>query len=946
MPIDHINIEAFRNAQEFGAVGIDGGDVVSIKGSTPDKGGVRWIKNLGTYGLNIKKALTDARDAKVSTINKNINAIEAFKQSLVKTYGKHVSAEAAKPLKDLDLSKEPLTGRMVKQVLDNVEKAKTALVKDHIDALCYDSDGDVSGEFKHYCSNYLESKGWGPSSLSGVEFYEGIITSLKEHLQANVKAEPGIEDKISDIAEDALDGILEKMGQEVPFNRLDYIHTLKTSQGLTPKFDQMFEKAVGSSPYGHLIDEKARAGIVSSIEYSFRKYVPEEFSTGDLTPKQKYERMDAIVQGEIRKRLDAVTKLETFKSASPEIQAFVEKNKGLPGKLEAALDRAHAERGTVTKSECLEIFESYLAEENASKAETSTRIDHMCVMKGAYDDLLATDPTLEDFPCTVNKPMVEKLAGPIIEHVKQSEQSHQRALTDEDLCELAKTPIRKGLTEIMNSPNMTTLVSLTGGTEGKGPVRDLCVGLLGARLLSETIPREDIEAVVREAEKTVEGIMGKMTGEVGRLATALKTPGDTGPIFECIKSIQKHYVELPEGLDSHDKFVVYNSLLDKALGELDSRDVEALRTADIDCRDLGKQMLKQARKEGDEGTVFELGRNAFHAERGGLAGHGVAFRDLESPRLPSLSRLMISVGKQYVDGEILKTTARHLDGDPTVLGKGQFNTVFRGSYDNGTYQGVFKPVAWGGGTTSVPGQGIGIDQVNPNYHVRNVVSRDLERDLLGSGQLPGCRYARQGGKEGILMDFRPGTDRTQLDPTNPTLRREMIKLGFLDAFMGQIDRHGDNFTIQLDGNGGILGVTGIDNDLCLGGEKPEMDPNTGRIIYPGEPTGLDEHPQPKGVFATPYLPPVIERKDYDKYMAIKPADIDRVVKGRLSAKETEALKARVECIQGHLNVLEGSGRVLDADAPDFDTKFKQAYEEHANRFNCYLETPEIRATFE
>ena len=934
MPIDHINIESFQKAGQLDTIDIEGSQAVT-RGSSPKNGVAQWLGNLKTYKLNIGRAF---QDAKVININKNINAIEAFKQSVSKTYGTIMGSEVAKELRDIATQGKPLTGRMVSEALDNIEGRRLGTIGGHVTRTFCDKQGEFTAEFKNQCKSRLESLGMSPDSLKDDSMFKDISDAVKKDLIDTVKMTDDIDKQLTELTQGTLDKVLVKMAKTEQVSDTHYKNMLVKDGKFSERFDQIWNKAGGDSPYSGLIDDKMKDALIDAAISETYKYP--EVSSDKYTLNEKYGHMDKIVESHLKDRIEVLTAVEQFRDASPEIKEQYPNYGDLPDSLVKDVKDAYSKTPAPTQSEAKEIFRSFITDVNTSSIKSLFTLSSLQKTHATFNKLMLEDDTLKKFPCNLNKNIVENVLRSVTETILKDPSIATKELNDEDILSLAKEPMRSALIEVMQHKNMTTLASLTQGIENSKAVGTLSVGLLGDRLLSDEISKQEIKKIVDQAKKTVSQTMETMRGEVKELARALTTPNDKEPILKTITALQKHYKALPQTMDSHDRFTTYREMLNTAMESFKWEDIAGLRTGDINFSDFGKELLQQDGEGYDQKTVRELGVSSFNVAKGYLAGHGAKFANMKAPRLPSVSALIMRLGQMYVDKN-MPEQPKELQGKATVLGSGQFSTVYKGTYTDG-YQGVFKPIEWDSPANSVPGKALGIDNMQPNYHMRNVVARDLEEHLLRSKLLPGCELIKQEGKRGILMEFKPGSDRSTLDRKDTTLRKEMVKLGFLDAFMGQVDRHHDNITIQSK-DGKVVGICGIDNDLCLGGniDKDELDPKTGKIIYPGLFDPSNPSLQPQGVHATGYLPPLVEKTEFDAYMKITPKKIDKIVGDRLAPKEVEAIKTRVSFIQGYMQTLEKEGRVLDAKAAGFEEAFNKIYDQFASSSNCYLESNDM-----
>ncbi|WP_461209478.1 hypothetical protein [Desulfocurvus sp. DL9XJH121] len=905
MPIDHISIDTFVNAKQFDSVHIDGSKVIDVPNSDPD-------------------AVQGGTEAKVDAMNKNINAIEAFKQSLNRTFGGDVGTRFAKDMEDIFSKGKPLTGRLVEQGL---KKGKDQVIYTFCNKFCYDRNGDPSDDFKNHCRKLLEPLGFSPSYLDSSGTYAHIAETWIERLRDEVEASSDLPDLIGDIAMNRIDSLCEEFAKTYKVHTGDYERTLRANKQLTPKFEAIWREVAGDSPFAKLVSDVRKAELISVVGEKIK--TDETIRSDKFTLKEKEPLCDQLLKDEITRELDYQGRLEHYKSLSPDIERALTERTEVRDELAHKLEAAHAKQA-LDKPRAVEVLKEVLAEHNATSLANQTGLKNFAPIQAVCDDLFRNDAKLKDFPFTINKAMADKLISSIQTSVKANEKFSREYLTKERFAAWAKEPARQCLLDIMDNKNLSRLVDQTNGLRNKEAVRDLCIGIMGDRLLTEDLSDADLKDMVDTAQKKADEIVTEMTRDASYLVLALKTPGAKEQVFESMRLLQKRFNELPAQMDTQDKFKAYNTMMDTAMAALRWDSIKDLRTAGIKFQELGDEFRKKDGDRFDSRLANTLASYVFQSNKHVLAGHASTNSIPKQTNVACMDNLLKRIGQAFVDRN-MPNAPKQLQGQATVLGKGVFNTVFKGTYNKG-YQGVFKPILWSTNTHAGSGEAVGIDHVNNNFHVRNVVARDLERHLLDSHLLPDCEFTKQGGKRGILMAFKPGSDRTALDRTDFTLRRQATKLAFLDAMLGQVDRHHNNFTIQTK-DGKITGITGIDNDMCLGTEIDGMNPTTGEISFPGANHALK------------FLPPIIEKADYDAYMAITPETIEAIVGDSLSPQEVKALEQRVEFIQSYLETLNGLGRVLDADEPGFQDTFTAIYEAMSRSYNSYLETSPIRNDF-
>ena len=255
---------------------------------------------------------------------------------------------------------------------------------------------------------------------------------------------------------------------------------------------------------------------------------------------------------------------------------------------------------------------------------------------------------------------------------------------------------------------------------------------------------------------------------------------------------------------------------------------------------------------------------------------------------------------------------------------------------------------------------MGIDLQAPHYGERNIAARAVDQ-LLGSSTIVDARMVIHDGVLGLLMDKADGKmpgERAK-DPVTPpqqryientlatvhprekavrmlkssefvevetsegdtvwrkvapryadpfegeppseqlqaSIQQQLCGLEWSDAFMGQFDRHGENYLISFDREAGRCTVTGIDNDLAFGSKTTE-------VPAPG--------PDPTTGYNGIGLPALIDQNTYDHLSGLDwTDDVLPTLRGRLSQGEISSTKARFDALQKHASTLNEEGFVVD-----------------------------------
>ena len=310
-----------------------------------------------------------------------------------------------------------------------------------------------------------------------------------------------------------------------------------------------------------------------------------------------------------------------------------------------------------------------------------------------------------------------------------------------------------------------------------------------------------------------------------------------------------------------------------------------------------------------------------------------------------------------------------------TLGNGAANTVtlcsFRDRRGHSTDL-VFKPeypARQGMANLLVGGMGYG-----GKYHVLhlNLAASDVAGAMGMRELLPTASAGSFEGRFGLFMGRAPG--RTARDIVNgadstkegicnelrahnkgalacANLQRELCRLEWLDLLSGQVDRHPDNYMVDIDALSGNVRVTGIDNDAAFGSAMvgvgkmdltkltlsvPEVLKHLAQTMGlaaadaykahldsanphgPMQPYILDLRSKGGAVFASAaagwnqvHVPTMIDRQSFEALMAIDKGAYRAKLATHLDAAQVEAAMSRLESVQEHARYLEGKERVLE-----------------------------------
>ena len=184
-----------------------------------------------------------------------------------------------------------------------------------------------------------------------------------------------------------------------------------------------------------------------------------------------------------------------------------------------------------------------------------------------------------------------------------------------------------------------------------------------------------------------------------------------------------------------------------------------------------------------------------------------------------------------------------------------------------------------------------------------------------------CRVLRSNGK---------------LDAMRANLMRELSKMEWADVLSGQVDRHGDNYLIDINPQTGAVKITGIDNDASFGTRKAGMTvvdlsrptprqqdflsklrregytiPPDGRIDLSKLPDRLLSETRQQFGFNQLFRPVFIDRDTFDKLTAIREDDYRAMLAPCMDNEAVDAAVSRLKDAQRHAARLEREHRVVE-----------------------------------
>lgn len=213
---------------------------------------------------------------------------------------------------------------------------------------------------------------------------------------------------------------------------------------------------------------------------------------------------------------------------------------------------------------------------------------------------------------------------------------------------------------------------------------------------------------------------------------------------------------------------------------------------------------------------------------------------------------------------------------------------------------------------------VGIDAKDARMAQRDVAMYRLDQLLEGNviakaeiatrttpkGTVYGSFMEGAKGKSGInvIKEGKMSEDDTEkstsgpgaISRTDPTLMRLLSRLQLIDLLGFQIDRKPDNYFIQFDGTGKVIGITGIDNDFSMGTK-----------------TNFEKRRQ-----ELPGISRYVDEEMANKILTIDLDLVKLVMADLLSQAEIDALVERFTKLRAALQPLKDGGKLLKPDQWD------------------------------
>ena len=268
-------------------------------------------------------------------------------------------------------------------------------------------------------------------------------------------------------------------------------------------------------------------------------------------------------------------------------------------------------------------------------------------------------------------------------------------------------------------------------------------------------------------------------------------------------------------------------------------------------------------------------------------------------------------------------------GQNTEVGRGESGSVLKIIANRGTpdeIRAVFKPLQTHQSQAAVLGEFSAFEAIQ-RPEARNIAVSNIDR-TLGLHVAPATAIVKVDGQWGLAMEYVQGDsndrgvfhDHPDLEVgtvlANAAALKDLSNLEVLDVLVGQLDRHGGNYLVNIDPQTQqYRGLKGIDHDHCflpvdtvdvsrLRGRHYFADEQHQRLINEGWETSYGF----KGVG----LPNFIDRKTYNTLIAADAkANALKSISGLVETEAIEAFAQRWDTLVDHAKTLEAQGRIVD-----------------------------------
>jgi Domain of unknown function (DUF4157) len=179
--------------------------------------------------------------------------------------------------------------------------------------------------------------------------------------------------------------------------------------------------------------------------------------------------------------------------------------------------------------------------------------------------------------------------------------------------------------------------------------------------------------------------------------------------------------------------------------------------------------------------------------------------------------------------------------------------------------------------------------------------------LLNAGVIAKTEFAFKNGQYGTFMEeatgetgFAASMNRPGIKD-DPNLARLLSRLHLVDLLCGQVDRHDENYYIQFDKSGNVIGVTGIDLDMSFVEESGKNKVSVEKGSH--DKSGVTDRLPGLAMFADKALA--------ERIIALDPKDLRAILEDLLTVSQIEAALKRLDDLQKALTKMKSEGKLLD-----------------------------------
>lgn len=201
---------------------------------------------------------------------------------------------------------------------------------------------------------------------------------------------------------------------------------------------------------------------------------------------------------------------------------------------------------------------------------------------------------------------------------------------------------------------------------------------------------------------------------------------------------------------------------------------------------------------------------------------------------------------------------------------------------------------YGGGLMDEDTPGSNIIEVRDSTQFDNLLRH---KDRIAADPRLANTLAKRLGVDAVFVDsenrLKVRSDFLRSNRDNTVWRRETTKLQLEDVLFAQKDRHKSNYMVDIDKNGKVTKVTGVDNDMT----QDQRITNHRQMV--GQPKVVD-------------YPAVVDRVMYDAVIGLDEQEVRANLNGVLTGNEINAFVSRMNGLKQHLRGLPPD-RIIEPD---------------------------------